>query len=341
MPAEIHSAKKRLFAIARGSITKKVVESLVLWGVLAGFMVPTSVDLAGNDSISEGSKVLSKRVLRWASIPVITSITLFLSGCSYEAKLGFLPANSEGATNHTQRITDLWVESWIVLWAVGIIAWGLMFWAIIVYRRRKGETGLPAQLRYNNPIETLFTVVPLILVIGFFAMTARDMAEIEKPITNSDVHIEVIAKQWSWDFNYLDENVYETGIQSQFAGEEGAEAKLPTLYLPVNKSVQVDLTARDVIHSFWVVEFLYKKDMFPGRWNHIYFTPTKEGTYKGKCAELCGESHSMMLFNVVVLDQAGYDTKMQELEDQGKTGKLGIDLNRNQNLPGDNPDIRG
>jgi cytochrome c oxidase subunit 2 len=49
----------------------------------------------------------------------------------------------------------------------------------------------------------------------------------------------------------------------------------------------------------------------------------------------------MMLFNVVVLDQAGYDTKMQELEDQGKTGKLGIDLNRNQNLPGDNPDIRG
>ena len=310
--------------------------------VLTGLKALTSVDLAGNDSISEGSIVLSKRVLRWASIPVITSITLFLSGCSpYEAKLGFLPANSEGATNHTQRITDLWVESWIVLWAVGIIAWGLMFWAIIVYRRRKGETGLPVQLRYNNPIETLFTVVPLILVIGFFAMTARDMAEIEKPITNSDVRIEVIGKQWSWDFNYLDENVYETGIQSQFEGEAGAESKLPTLYLPVNKSVQIDLTARDVIHSFWVVEFLYKKDMFPGRWNHVYFTPTKIGTYKGKCAELCGESHSMMLFNVQVVDQATYDAKMQELEEKGQTGKLGIDLNRNQNLPGDNPDIRG
>ena len=137
--------------------------------VLTGLQVPTSVDLAGNDSISEGSIVLSKRVLRWASIPVITSITLFLSGCSpYEAKLGFLPANSEGATNHTQRITDLWVESWIVLWAVGIIAWGLMFWAIIVYRRRKGDREIPPQLRYNMPIETLFTVVPFILVIGFF-----------------------------------------------------------------------------------------------------------------------------------------------------------------------------
>lgn len=338
---EIHSDKS-LFTRTKDSITKKSGRVFGFLAVLTGFRASTSVDLAGNDSISEGSIVLSKRVLRWASIPAITSLTLFLSGCSTaELELGFLPLNSKDATNHTQRITDLWVESWIVLWAVGIIAWGLMFWAIIVYRRRKGETGLPAQLRYNNPIETLFTVVPLILVIGFFAMTARDMAAIEKPTANPDVHIEVIGKQWSWDFNYLDENVYETGIQSQFEGELGSEAALPTLYLPVNKSVKIDLTARDVIHSFWVVEFLYKKDMFPGRWNHIYFTPTKEGTYKGKCAELCGESHSMMLFNVVVLDQAGYDAKMQELEEKGQTGKLGIDLNRNQNLPGDNPDIRG
>ena len=285
--------------------------------------------------------MLSKRVVRWASIPAVISISLLLSGCSPELELGFLPINSKNATNHTQRITDLWVESWIVLWAVGIIAWALMFWAIIVYRRRKGDTGLPEQLRYNNPIETLFTVVPLILVIGFFAFTARDMAEIEKPIANSDVHIEVIGKQWSWDFNYLDENVYETGIQSQFEGELGSEKDLPTLYLPVNKSVKIDLTARDVIHSFWVVEFLYKKDMFPGRWNHIYFTPTKEGVYKGKCAELCGESHSLMLFNVEVVDQAEYEAKMQELAEKGQTGKLGSDLNRNQNLPGDNPDIRG
>ena len=113
------------------------------------------------------------------------------------------------------------------------------------------------------------------------------------------------------------------------------------MVIPTGRMIDLEITSNDVIHSFWVVEFLYKKDMFPGRWNHIYFTPTKEGTYKGKCAELCGESHSMMLFNVVVLDQAGYDAKMQELEAKGQTGKLGIDLNRNQNLPGDNPDIRG
>jgi cytochrome c oxidase subunit 2 len=151
----------------------------------------------------------------------------------------------------------------------------------------------------------------------------------------------VIAKQWSWDFNYVDANVYSSGVQSDFNGELGSEAKLPTLYLPVNKTVQVDLTARDVIHSFWVIDFLYKKDMFPGRTNHMYFTPQVEGTYKGKCAELCGEFHSMMLFNVKVVSQAEYDAQMAKLAAAGNVGQLDSKYDRNQNLPGDNPEIRG
>jgi cytochrome c oxidase subunit 2 len=246
-----------------------------------------------------------------------------------------------GITNHTDRIVGLWTTSWIVLWAVGIIAWGLMAWAIVVYRRRKGETGLPVQLRYNNPIETLFTVVPLILVVGFFAYTARDLQAIETPTANPDVKIQVIGKQWSWDFNYVNANVYEAGIQSQFKGEEGSEATLPTLFLPVGKTVQIDLTSRDVIHSFWVIDFLYKKDMFPARTNHMYFTPEKVGTYKGKCAELCGEYHSMMLFNVKVVPQAEYDAHMAQLAAAGNVGQLDAKFSRNQNLPADNPEIRG
>jgi cytochrome c oxidase subunit 2 len=285
--------------------------------------------------------VLKKRGLKWAVLPVAASLMLLLSGCSQqEFSRGFLPG-VPGVTNHTDRITGLWTTSWIVLWGIGLIAWGLMFYAVIVYRRRKGETGLPPQLRYNNPIETLFTVVPLIITIGFFAFTARDMAAIEEPNANPDVTIQVIAKQWSWDFNYVNGNVYDSGIQSQFAGEEGSEAALPTLYLPVNKTVKVDLTARDVIHSFWVIDFLYKKDMFPGRTNHMYFTPQVEGTYKGKCAELCGEYHSMMLFNVKVVSQAEYDAHLAALAAAGNVGQLDSKYDRNQNLPGDNPEIRG
>ncbi len=285
--------------------------------------------------------MLKKRGLKWAVLPVAASLMLLLSGCSQqEFSRGFLPG-VPGVTNHTDRITGLWTTSWIVLWGIGLIAWGLMFYAVIVYRRRKGETGLPPQLRYNNPIETLFTVVPLIITIGFFAFTARDMAAIEEPNANPDVTIQVIAKQWSWDFNYVNGNVYDSGIQSQFAGEEGSEAALPTLYLPVNKTVKVDLTARDVIHSFWVIDFLYKKDMFPGRTNHMYFTPQVEGTYKGKCAELCGEYHSMMLFNVKVVSQAEYDAHLAALAAAGNVGQLDSKYDRNQNLPGDNPEIRG
>jgi cytochrome c oxidase subunit 2 len=201
---------------------------------------------------------------------------------------------------------------------------------------------MPQQLRYNMPIETLFTVIPLILVMGFFAFTARDMTAIEAKTENPDVYIEVIGKQWSWDFNYVNENVYESGIQAQFTGtEQNIMETLPTLYLPVGKSVQIDLNSRDVIHSFWVVEFLYKKDMFPGHTNSMFFTPLKEGTYVGKCAELCGEYHSMMLFNVEVVSQAEYDSQMSALAAKGNVGLLSTDYDRNQNLPGGDPSIRG
>lgn len=274
-------------------------------------------------------------------VAVSAIVSLALTGCSAELQRGYLP-DAAGVTNHTDRIIGLWTTSWIVLLIVGLIAWGLMGWALVVYRRRKGETGMPQQLRYNMPIETLFTVIPLVLVVGFFAFTARDMEAIEAKVDNPDVVIEVIGKQWSWDFNYVDENVYDSGIQAQVEGAElGVMDTLPTLYLPVNKSVRIDLTARDVIHSFWVVEFLYKKDMFPGRWNHMYFTPTKEGDYVGKCAELCGEYHSMMLFNVKVVSEAEYESRMAELAAAGNVGQLGTDYDRNQNLPGDNPEVRG
>lgn len=282
---------------------------------------------------------MNRRVVM--TLATASSLALALSGCSAAAQRGFLPGEP-GVTNHTDRITGLWTTSWMVLLVVGAIAWALMAWAILVYRRRRGETHMPQQLRYNMPIETLFTVVPLILVVGFFAFTARDMAAIEAEFENPDVVIEVIGKQWSWDFNYVQEDVYETGIQSQYDGttETGNFDDLPTLYLPVNAKVQIDLSSRDVIHSFWVVEFLYKKDMFPGRVNHMYFIPQREGFYVGKCAELCGEYHSMMLFNVEVVSQAEYEQQMSALAAKGQVGQLGSDLNRNQNLPGDDPSVR-
>jgi cytochrome c oxidase subunit 2 len=265
-------------------------------------------------------------------------MALVLAGCTQEQLQGWLPTEP-GTTNHVDSIIGLWVTSWIVLLIVGLIVWGLVIWASIAYRRRKGQTGLPVQLRYNLPVEIFYTVVPLILVLGFFAFTARDQAAIEAPTADPDVQIDVYAKRWAWDFNYIDQqnaddSTYSQGIQAQEEPDGTVDQdQLPVLYLPVGKSVEIELKSRDVAHSFWVVDFLYKKDTIPGKTNYMYFTPEKEGTFTGKCAELCGEYHSLMLFNVKVVSQDEYDAYQQKLTDDGNTGLLGDEYNTNTNQP--------
>jgi len=287
--------------------------------------------------------VRSNRRIRWAAIPVAVGLVVALAGCSQQQLNGWLPGteNTLDTTNHTSRIVGLWVTSWIVLLAVGLITWGLIIWAAVVYRRRKGQTGLPVQMRYNMPIEIFYTVVPLILVLGFFAFTAKDQSAIEKPFAKADTTIHVYGKRWAWDFNYIDQDnpkqsVYYQGIQAQEEDDgTGAidESQLPTLYLPVGKKVKIELSSRDVDHSFWIVDFLYKKDMLPGKTNYEYFIPEKTGTYQGKCAELCGEYHSLMLFQVKVVSPAKYQAYLDSLRDQGKVGLLGNEYDTNSNQP--------
>ena len=107
------------------------------------------------------------------------------------------------------------------------------------------------------------------------------------------------------------------------------------MYLPVGQRVRLELESRDVIHSFWVPAFLYKEDMIPGRHNVYEFTPQMEGTYQGKCAELCGEYHSEMLFQVQVVSEQEYAEQMALLEDRGQTGSLPVDLGRSDNFERD------
>lgn len=282
------------------------------------------------------------RRLRWAAIPVAATLALVLAGCTEQELMGYLPGggavSGNWVTNQTERITNFWVASWIILFGVGFITWGLMIWAMVVYRRRKGQTGLPVQLRYNMPIEVFFTVVPFILIIGFFAITARDEAIIEERFAKPEVSIQAFGKQWAWDFNYVNDNVYTSGIQVQPDNSPGAPQgsikadSIPTLVLPVGKKVEIQLEARDVIHSFWVIDFLYKKDMIPGKTNYMSIIPERIGTYMGKCAELCGEYHSQMLFQVKVVPQAEYDAYIASLRKLGFTGQLGSSYDRLQNV---------
>lgn len=271
----------------------------------------------------------TRRTARRAVV-LIAAVALVTAGCGVENwDRGFLPGEP-GVTNQTDRIATLWTGSWIAALGVGLLVWGLIVWCVIVYRRRKGDETLPVQLRYHVPLELMYTVVPILMVGVLFFYTQRDMGAIVDTAEEPDVRIEVYGKMWAWDFNYLDEDVWESGVQGINAGEPGVEATLPTLYLPVNERVEFSVRSRDVIHSFWVPAFLFKRDVIPGRTSVFQIVPQREGLYQGKCAELCGEYHSDMLFNVAVVSPAEYRAHIEELRQRGQTGRLGEDLDRIQ-----------
>ncbi|WP_462417363.1 aa3-type cytochrome oxidase subunit II [Kytococcus sp. Marseille-QA3725] len=271
-----------------------------------------------------------KRPAVLAGAATIGALALSACGSADQIKRGYL---AEGVTENAQNVTDFWVGMWIAALAVGILVWGLTAWCILAYRR-KNENEIPKQIRYNVPIEILYTVVPIVMVAGLFLQNTKtegDLMGLKEP----DNVVHVAGKQWSWDFNYLDDDVHDSGQQAVLTGEKGVEETLPTLYLPVNERTEFVLTSRDVIHSFWVPQFLQKLDMIPGVVNRFQVTPTEVGTYQGKCAELCGAYHSEMLFQVKVVEQDEYDKQMQKLKDEGKDGFLDTGYDRKELVEGE------
>lgn len=262
----------------------------------------------------------SKKAL--LGVGLIVGIGL-LSGCTANEAFFFdLP---EPATVEAPIIQNLWNGSWIAAWGVGIVTWGLMIWAILAYRRRRINE-VPEQTKYNVPIELLYTVVPLIMILGLFWFTAKDQSEILTLDNDQSQTVNVVGFRWSWAFNYLDQDVYSIGmpVDSQVISEDPAiaELQIPTLILPVDEKVRFELSSPDVIHSFWVPSFLFKMDIIPGKTNVFELTPDKIGTFAGKCAELCGTYHSQMLFNVKVVERPEFDAYMSELRAKGQTGTI-------------------
>jgi cytochrome c oxidase subunit 2 len=207
----------------------------------------------------------------------------------------------DGVTNQTPRILNLWQGSSIAALAVGVLVWGLIFYAVIAFRKRSDV--LPRQVRYNLPVEVLYTVVPLVIVAGLFYYTARDETAIDKMSKNPDVTVNVVGFRWNWQFRYMDTGK-NGGDVVQVTGQPGVP---PVLVLPEGRSVRFVLTSPDVIHSFWVPEFLFKRDVIPGRLNQFEVTLTKTGTFVGRCAELCGVDHDKMTFYVKVVPGPEYD----------------------------------
>lgn len=249
----------------------------------------------------------TKRAFHAAALAV--GVVLTTAGCSGDSflRMGMpTPITEEGSI-----IESLWTNSWLTAWIVGALVWGLLIYAIIRYRRRPGD-GLPEQTKYNMPIEILYTVAPLVIVLVLTFFTWRDQAELTE-LTDRPTHtVGVVGFRWSWTFNYFEEDVYEIGTPGT----------RPVLYLPVDETVRFELTSPDVIHSFWVPAFLHKMDVIPGRNNKFEVTPNTLGTFAGKCTELCGADHARMLFDVKIVSRSEYEAHMQKLRDAGQTGRL-------------------
>ncbi|MFP1623952.1 cytochrome c oxidase subunit II [Streptomyces sp. 5K101] len=312
-------------------------------------MSPNGSDLPRSQGA--GGTPTSRRPMR-RKLPQVLTAGLILataSGCSYNwedfPRLG-MPTP---VTEEAPRILSLWQGSWAAALATGVLVWGLILWSMFFHRRSRTKVEVPPQTRYNMPIEALYTVVPIIIVSVLFYFTARDESKLlalsEKPAHT----INVVGYQWSWGFNYVEnvdgnaqtgaevpkeldavpdkyqesfpagaEGVYDAGIPGTRNPQTGNPG--PTLWLPKGEKVRFILTSRDVIHSFWVVPFLFKQDVIPGHTNVFEVTPNRDGTFLGKCAELCGVDHSRMLFNVKVVSPERYQQHLKELAEKGQTG---------------------
>ena len=191
-------------------------------------------------------------------VGALAVLLLCLAGCSPNdtfTRMGFPnPITKQGAIT-----LSLWQGSWIAGLLVGAVVWGMILWAVIFHRKRGDK--LPPQVRYNMPIEILYTVVPFVLIAVLFYYTAKDENTIDAIPAHPAVTVNVTGFQWSWQFNY-EVNGVQTGVTTD--GYMWGQGPLPLLEIPDDESVKFNLTSPDVIHSFWVPEFLFKRDVVPG-----------------------------------------------------------------------------
>ena len=205
--------------------------------------------------------------------------------------IGLLPAEASAQSVEIDQLFG--VHLWLISALFSLIMVVLLY-SLIVFRRRKGETGDGAHITGNSALEVTWTAIPLLAVILLAYIGGKSLGIIRR-VDPSAMQVKVISGQWFWQYQYPDYGVTTTD-----------------LYLPVGRQVNLVMTSNDVIHSFWVPEFRVKQDLVPGRTTELRITPTLIGDYKVRCAELCGASHAYMEGLVKVVSQGDFDQWISE-----------------------------
>jgi cytochrome c oxidase subunit 2 len=239
---------------------------------------------------------------RGSTLAALVATGLVAGGC--------LPAP---VTTEGRRTAEVYTTFVAVAAVVAVVVIGLSVFAIIRYRAR-GDDTLPRQVVGNTRLEAIWTGIPLLTVAVLFGLTVLVLNGFDDATrASASVEIRVTAYRWGWRFEYPAEGVRVEGI-----GKPGPEA-----YVPVGENVHLNLTGVDVIHAFFVPQFLFKKDAVPGRTNSFAFTVDTPGRYGGQCAEFCGIYHSQMPFTIVAVTRAEYDAWLAANKGPGTSGGSG------------------
>jgi cytochrome c oxidase subunit 2 len=231
--------------------------------------------------------------LRRGLWPAVGLLVLALSGsaCTLPAFGGY-----KGATNQGHAAFHMWQWSLVTAMAVGAIVWILIFWSVIRYRKRGDD--LPKQVRYSTPVEIVYTVVPILIVIGLFYFTVIVEDRIDAVNPNPNLTVNVTGFQWGWRFDYPGKGVSIVPSPNHPS----------QLVLPIGVSTRINLVSNDVVHGFYIPAFNFSRYAQPGVTNVFDFNPTEAGTFIGRCAQYCGLYHSQMLFSVKTVSRGEFKT---------------------------------
>ncbi|GGP41458.1 aa3-type cytochrome oxidase subunit II [Saccharothrix coeruleofusca] len=242
------------------------------------------------------------------------------TGCSTDEVLRF--GWPVGVTPQADRMRELWTWSVIAALVVGVIVWGLILWSVAFHRKKSED--LPRQVAYNLPLELVLLVVPTIIVAVLFYFTAVTQNYVTDKSEQPDVTVDVIGFQWNWEFQYPGYKTEESDLPVTTVGTSN---EIPLLVLPSDKRIRFTLRSTDVIHSFYVPEFHFKRDVFPSPEKNNQDNSfqidriDRPGSFVGRCAELCGTYHAVMNFEVRALEPALFDRYIQlRQQTNDKTG---------------------
>jgi cytochrome c oxidase subunit 2 len=269
-------------------------------------------------SSTPGSRPSTTAIVGWLiAAAVFVALTVFVILNAQPFWRSFFPPDARSVEG--QEIRKLYDVVFALAVVIFLVVEGLIIWTVVRYRRKPGDDILPPQTHGNNLAEILWTLIPTVIVIFLFVISWQTLNSVEAVDSQPAVKVRAVAGQFQWSFEYLPADADAT-TKAIFTvtspqGDEGG------LFLPAGQTTHMFLRSPDVIHAFYVPQFLFKRDVVPhtdarnDNQFDIELPATEAGqTYRGQCAELCGIGHRIMLFDVHALGpdefKAWYDKQI-------------------------------